>query len=431
MSNDQKEELWLLSGIMAVTVTAGILSGRLLLCLLLGLIIYLAWHLFHLVQLPGLLGNRPATGPQRSFGLWKSVLGDIDELHADIKQREHTLLHSHTRFQDAVSALPVALVILGQQGKIDWINPAAGLLLNINNIDSSGQVFLDLVRDPVLEEYLDNKAFEQPLVFSPPANKSKIVSLFVTSLTGHEQQMLVASDITGQYHLDSAQQDFVANISHELRTPLTVISGLLEQIQTGNSEVPADKRPIELMQRQATRMGELISDLLTLSRLELNTRQPAEDEINVPELLVAIADEAHALGKATGHNINLNIESSASLRGDRKELRTAITNLAINAIQHTPKRTEIHLRWRIDAAGAHLCISDNGEGIAARHLPRLTERLYRVDSGRSRNTGGTGLGLAIVKHILERHGAELEISSKVGHGSTFCCHFPLASISVP
>ena len=173
MPNNYKEELWLLLGIMAVTVTAGILSGRLLLCLLLGLIIYLAWHLLHLVQLPGLLGNRPATGPQRSIGLWKGVLGDIDALHADIKQHEHTLRHSYTRFQDAVSALPVAMVILGQQGKIDWINPAAERLLNINNIDSSGQVFLDLVRDPVLEEYLGNKAFEQPLVFSPPANKSK------------------------------------------------------------------------------------------------------------------------------------------------------------------------------------------------------------------------------------------------------------------
>jgi two-component system phosphate regulon sensor histidine kinase PhoR len=238
--------------------------------------------------------------------------------------------------------------------------------------------------------------------------------------------MIVASDISRQYHVDAAQQDFVANISHELRTPLTVITGLLEQIQQTGCGLPADRRPIELMQNQTTRMSELISDLLTLSRLELNERPPAGDVIDMPGLLTAISEEARSLGQSTGHVMRLSIESTASLRGEQKELHTAISNLVTNAIQHTPNRTEVRIRWWMDEDGAHLSVSDSGEGIAARHLPRLTERLYRVDASRSRATGGTGLGLAIVKHILERHGAKLEISSTVGHGSTFICHFPIA-----
>ena len=427
MPVQRKQELWLLLTIAVVAVTAGMLSGRLLLCLLLGMLIYLAWHLFNLVRLPGLLAGKSSSGPLRSFGLWKGVYRDIEALHASTRQREQGLTHSLGCFRDAVSALPLAVVILDQEGKIDWVNPAAERLLGVDYPGSSGQVFLQLVRDPVLEEYLGNKVFEQPLVFSPPANRSKIISMFVTALGG-QQQMIVASDITSQYHLDAAQRDFVANISHDLRTPLTVISGLLEQIQTDSSELPVDERYIELMQSQALRMGELISDLLTLSRLELNRQPPAEDEVNVTELLELVANEARTLGNASSHIIQLDLESAAGLRGDRKELRTAVSNLVTNAICHTPERTEVHILWRVDETGAYLSVSDNGEGIAARHLTRLTERLYRVDSSRSRNTGGTGLGLAIVKHVLERHGAELEISSKAGHGTTFTCRFPATSI---
>jgi two-component system phosphate regulon sensor histidine kinase PhoR len=363
--------------------------------------------------------------------VWKDVFRELDSLHRDMQLREQRLSRFQGRFRDAISALPEAVVILGQTGSIEWMNPAAERLLGIDYAGTSGQSLLDLVRDPILEEYLGNKAFEQPLVFSPPANRSRIVSLLVTSFGGDQQQMIVASDITRQYHLDSAQLDFVANISHELRTPLTVISGLLEQMQTGNSGLPAEQRSIELMQTQALRMSELIADLLTLSRLESNEQPAATDVIDVAELLAAIADEAHTLGKASGHVVALHIESAARLKGSRKDVHTAVSSLVTNAIKHTPKRTQVDIRWRADSEGGYLSVSDNGEGIAARHLPRLTERLYRVDSSRSRNTGGTGLGLAIVKSILDRHGAELKISSTEGRGSTFSCHFPLDRLIRP
>ena len=426
-----KQELWLLLGITGTALLAGMLTGKLLLCLLTGLSAYLAWHLLQLARLLRLIRNRLAPGPIGLYGVWKDVFRELVTLYQDKQQPEHRLSRYQGSFEDAISALPEAVVILGQTGKIEWVNPAAERLLGVDYHDSTGERLLDLVRDPILEEYLDNGAFEQPLVFSPPANRSRIVSLFVTTFSGDQQQMIVASDITRQYHLDSAQLDFVANISHELRTPLTVISGLLEQLQTSNGGLPSEQRSIELMQSQTLRMSELIADLLTLSRLESKQQPPVADEIDVSELLAAIVAEAQTLGRASGHTVQSHIESAVRLRGERKDIHTAVSSLVTNAIKHTPKRTQVDIRWRVDSEGGYLSVSDNGEGIPARHLPRLTERLYRVDGSRSRNTGGTGLGLAIVKNILDRHGAELKISSTEGHGSTFHCYFPLERLIRP
>jgi len=419
-----QEELWLFLGITAAAVVAGLLTGRLLLCLLAGLFAYLAWHLLQLLRLPRLIAGGLPPGTSRPYGVWKEIYHELDLLNSDIRAREHRLEGQiQNQFQDAISALPDAVIILGPQGHIEWMNPAAVQLLGIDYPGSHGQRLLDRVRDPILEEYLGNRVFDQPLIFSPPANRSRIVTLRVTSLGRRQQQLVIARDITRQYHLDAAQLDFVANISHELRTPLTVIYGLLEQLQTGHGETPTDSRSIELMQSQAMRMNELIADLLTLSRLESSQQPAATDAIDVQALLTAIADEARTLGKASGHDIVVHIESSASLLGSGKDIYTALSSLVSNAIKHTPNRTRVDIHWQTDADGARLSVSDNGEGIAARHLPRLTERLYRVDSSRSRDTGGTGLGLAIVKNILDRHGATLNISSTIGRGSSFSCHF--------
>ncbi|MGI9284582.1 MAG: ATP-binding protein, partial [Pseudomonadales bacterium] len=235
-------------------------------------------------------------------------------------------------------------------------------------------------------------------------------------------------DITRQYHLGEAKRDFVANVSHELRTPLTVISGLLEQSVIAEGDANTRKRMTEMMQQQATRMRDLINDLLTLSRLEAKDPSLRDEHVAVPALLEEIVAEAHSLAAGSGHVLQLHIQSSDGLRGNAIELRAAFSNLVTNAIKHTPSRSEVHIRWTVDATGAHLSVRDTGGGIPARHIPRLTERLYRVDASRSRDTGGTGLGLAIVKHALDQHGANLEINSTEGRGSTFTCHFPLVSI---
>ncbi|MEN8204923.1 MAG: phosphate regulon sensor histidine kinase PhoR [Pseudomonadota bacterium] len=424
MPNHWQEELRLFLGIMLAAGLAGTLTGQLLPCLMLGLLVYLGWHLYQLARLPHLLGDEGQDGPY-SRGLWKGIAREIQGLHLSNHTRSRDLSSQLGRFRDTVNTLPDAVVILDPSGRVDWSNPAAGNLLNIVWPDSQGDLLTALVPDPVLGEYLANGDFAMPLVITSPANRAKILSVFITQLK-HEADrlMLVARDITRQYYLDTARRDFVANVSHELRTPLTVISGLAEQLNTDKPDPAILSRSTELIVQQARRMSELVSDLLTLSRLEIQQKSTSDEHVPIAELLTTIIEEARTLSGAAQHVLHLDIRSPGGLHGNAKELRTAFSNLVNNAIRHTPNQAEVSVRWQVDHAGARLSVTDTGEGIAPRHIPRLTERLYRVDASHSRDTGGTGLGLAIVKHVLERHEAELEIISTVGGGSTFTCHFP-------
>lgn len=424
MPPNWKEELVLLLSATGAASAAGALLGWPLHGLALGLLGYVGWHLYHILRLYRWLSEE-ASHAAGTAGLWRGVLAKIRQRQTNTQQREYEQANTLGRFRAAVMALPDAVVILNQLGTIAWSNPAARALLDISTPASAGQLFLQRVSDPGLAEYLAGGDFSQALVFSAPGSKTKILSLLVIPLAIQQQQMLVVSDITRQYHLDEAKRDFVANVSHELRTPLTVITGLLEQAALGGSDEKTRRRMTELMQQQARRMSALITDLLTLSRLEAKDPSLRDQYVAVPALLEEIVEEARALSAASGHVLQLHIQSDDGLRGNASELRAAFANLVTNAIQHTPGRSEVHVHWSADSVGAHLSVRDTGEGIPARHIPRLTERLYRVDAGRSRDTGGTGLGLAIVKHALEQHAAELEISSTEGRGSTFICHFPI------
>ncbi|MGB5306851.1 MAG: phosphate regulon sensor histidine kinase PhoR [Gammaproteobacteria bacterium] len=426
----QQEELLVFLGVLLAAAAAGMLTGWLLPCLLLGLLGYLGWHIYQLARLPHLLRESATSGLTPSAGMWKAVNAELQNLHTDCHQREHILSDSVERFRSTVAALPDAVVILDRHGTIEWSNPAAGSLLGINTGGGSKQIFSAQVNDPVLDEYLTTGKFTEPLVFSAPGNRKIILSTLVVPLD-NGRKMIVASDISHQYHLDEMKRDFAANVSHELRTPLTVITGLLEQLEAGDMEEVYRDRAMVLMQQQAIRMRELVSDLLALTRLESRPQSSIDEYVPVPELLTDIAAEARSLSGSAGHTVQLDIQSPDGLHGNRKELRTAFSNLVVNAVQHTPQRTEVRIRWIVDSAGAHLSITDTGEGIAVRHIPRLTERLYRVDASRSRASGGTGLGLAIVKHVLDHHNAELEINSEVGRGSTFTCHFPGKRVSSP
>ena len=428
MPKHWQEELRLFLAIALIAGLAGTLSGQLLPCLLLGLLVYLGWHLTQLARLPHLLGQDGQDGP-RPTGLWKGIVRGIRDLQDSNHTRSRNLLYQLDRFRDTVNTLPDAVVILDSSGRVNWSNPSAGNLLEIVWPDSQGQLLTALVPDPVLGEYLTSGDFILPLVIASPANRAKILSVFIAALK-HEanQLMVVARDITRQYYLDVAQRDFVANVSHELRTPLTVISGLAEQLNMGVPDPVTLSQSTGLILQQAKRMNELVSDLLTLSRLEMQQESAPDEPVPIAELLTTIIEEARTLSGAAQHVLQLDIRSPDRLRGNAKELRTAFSNLVTNAIRHTPNQAEVRVRWQVDHAGAHLSVTDTGEGIAPRHIPRLTERLYRVDASHSRDTGGTGLGLAIVKHVLDRHEAELEIISTVGGGSTFTCHFPPARV---
>ena len=428
MPNHWQEELLLFLGIVLTAGLAGTLAGQLLPCLLLGLLVYLGWHLYQLSQLPHLLGQIGQSGP-RPVGLWKGIVLKVQDLQTSHHTDNRDLTWQLDRFRDTVNTLPDAVIILDPSDRVDWSNPAAGNLLDVAWPDSQGRLLTALVPDPVLGEYLASGVFALPLVITSPANRAKILSVFITPLA-HEadRRMVVARDITRQYYLDTARRDFVANVSHELRTPLTVISGLAEQLNMAAPDPATLSRSTELILQQARRMSELVSDLLTLSRLEVQQKSIPDEHVPIAELLTTIVEEARALSGAAQHVLQLDIRSPKDLRGNAKELHTAFSNLVSNAVRHTPKQAEVSIRWQVDQAGAHFSVKDTGEGIAPRHIPRLTERLYRVDASHSRDTGGTGLGLAIVKHVLERHEAELEIISTVGRGSTFTCHFPSARL---
>ena len=428
MPKHWREELRLFLTIALIAGLAGLLTGLLLPCLLFGLLVYLGWHLYQLAGLTHLLEQDGFRQP-RPTGLWKDIVHTIQYLHVSHHNRSADLSNRLDRFRDTVNSLPDGVVILDPSGRVDWCNPAAGNLLGIEWPGSQGRLLTALAPDPMLAEYLDGGHFTLPQVITSPSNPAIILSIFITRLQ-HDagRLMLVARDITRQYYLDIARRDFVANVSHELRTPLTVISGLAELLNTDELDSSRQKHSTGLILQQARRMNELVSDLLTLSRLETQQQPAADEHVPIAELLSTIIEEARTLSGPAQHVLQLDILSPNGLLGNTKELHTAFSNLVTNAIRHTPNQAEIRVRWQVDAAGAHLSVTDTGEGIAARHIPRLTERLYRVDASHSRDTGGTGLGLAIVKHILEHHEAELEIISTVGSGSTFSCHFPPARV---
>jgi two-component system phosphate regulon sensor histidine kinase PhoR len=433
MRDKRLREPWLLAGVVAICGLIGLLTGWLLLSLLIGLSLYTALHLYRLAILPDIIGRKRRPGPGYATGLWADVMQSLGILEQDHQRRERALSQSLEHFRETMAALQDAVVILHADRRIERSNAAAETLLGIPAKGANGQHFSSVVRDPLLDEYLNGGDFLRPLTLSAPGNRSKTLLLHVNIIEGDSPvQVITAQDISRHYHLNETQRDFIANISHEMRTPLTVMTGLLEQIEPELAHSKSGSHIIGIMNKQALRMRDLIADLLTLTRIETNTDHPMDEHVPVPDLLETIIEEARTLCEKSGHVVIADIQPGHGLTGNAGELRTAFTNLVVNAIRHTPNRANIKVAWEADDTGARFSVSDTGEGIPARHIARLTERFYRVDSSRSRDTGGTGLGLAIVKEVLEKHDAALEIDSEMGRGSTFTCRFPAArTITLP
>ncbi len=432
MSQAWKIEFWRVLGLFLLALLSGFL-WRLLPCLLIAVVLVLLWHGYQLSRLIRWLeyGEPPDLAFPR--GLWRDTFIEISRLKADNRKRKRRLERFVERFQEVAAALPDATVILGRHDQIQWCNPAAQTLLGLSWPQVADESLTDLVTHPILQEYLKIGDYSRPLELPSPVNKAKVLSLRINPFGKKHQRLLVASDITRIYHLDQARRDFVANASHELRTPLTVIRGFLETLTEEDGCSPDWPRSLVLMQQQARRMQDIISDLIMLSRLEM------EDEgsknhcaVSIPKLLNKVVQDAQMLSGERRHELSLQVEEPGLwLTGNEEELRSAFSNLLFNAVLYTPPRSKINVRWSGWEEGAELLVSDSGEGIGARHIPRLTERFYRVEEGRSREAGGTGLGLAIVKHVLSRHQSELHIVSQVGEGSTFRCLFPKTMIVTP
>lgn len=391
--------------------------------LLFALAAYLARHLFHLVRLTILVRQRHRLVPPFPLGLWAEVYRAIAQYQQRGRKRRKRQLRFVRRFREAANAVPDALLILDRGHRIEWANPAAAQLMDIHWPRDEGRSFAQVIQRPELAEILDEGEYSRPIEIAPAHNRALMLTLRVAPFGERKRQRLVvARDITKIFHLNMIRRDFVANASHELRTPLTVISGFLENLD--NAQTPAAyARPFDLMRRQSERMRLIIDDLLTLSRLEMDAHSLELGPVDVPEELRLIVGEAQALNE-WDHQVTLDIDDDLLMVGNSAELRSAFSNLVFNAVKHTAAGTRIRIRWGEDPRGLACAVEDTGPGIAREHIPRLTERFYRVDKGRSRASGGTGLGLAIVHHVLNRHDGRLLIASESGQGSTFTCRFP-------
>ncbi len=338
----------------------------------------------------------------------------------------HNKRRLFSRFQQAFKRFPYAVVILDSSWKVNWYNHSCNKIFAKNSRIIRTNLN-DLINHPVLNEYIKDADFSAPLEIQSPINKVSILSLQFIPLSNDKRQetLLIIRDITASFHLDQTRKDFISNVTHELKTPLTVFNGFLEPMSEDSQELPEHwAYSIEVMHQQSLRMNDIVNELLLLSKLETDNTTAAMNTINMSELINNCIDNAQLLSKEKTHQINTDIQQDLNLKGDQDMIKTIINNLLVNAIKYTLQHSKIDISWYSRADKAYLIVKDSGEGIAARHLSRLTERFYRVESSRSRDKGGTGLGLAIVNHALIKHQGELKISSEIGHGSCFRCIFP-------
>jgi two-component system phosphate regulon sensor histidine kinase PhoR len=325
------------------------------------------------------------------------------------------------------SAMPDGAILLGPHREILWFNRTAGQWLGLRRKLDYGLRLDNLIRQPEFVDYVRGGGEGVgPRIHMPKlGDRWYQFNLVTTNEWG--LRLMIVRDVTSEARLENMRRDFVANASHELRSPLTVIGGYLDTLAEEPTLDEAWREPVKEMQRQADRMKNIVQDLLDLSRLEAGAGEAEHSPVDVSGMLALLRKDALARPEPPGEFV-LRLDSDAFLLGSESELHSIFHNLITNAIKYTPGAGRIEVRYWVDAGGAHVAVKDTGIGIAPEHIPRLTERFYRVDAGRSRKLGGSGLGLAIVKHALQRHGAQLEVESKEGKGSTFTCHFPAVRV---
>lgn len=425
--------LWLLALVFAAFVgyRFGAGSGALvgIALALLGLLLLQARRIARLQRWLGDVSQRPPVGDS----LWQDVnqlLSRQNRQHASALGRLETEV---ARFEAAGQAIPEGVIALDQDRRIRWVNRLAARHFGLDPVADRGNLLTHLVRDPLFALYMAHGDFEEPLLLHPGHQPGLALQVFAVEF-GNSQRLIVSRDVSDREQVERMRRDFVANVSHELRTPITVVSGFVETLLELERDEAVAALPdvLPLLQKQMRRMQNLVSDLLTLAQLESTPEQPPMTPVDMPSLLNGMVAEARALD-GERHIIESKVQAGLQLCGSPTELRSIAGNLLTNALRYSPEGRRVEVTWAggIDGRGtpcAVLTVRDEGPGIATEHLPRLTERFYRVDGGRSRDTGGTGLGLAIVKHALTRHGGHLEIESEVGRGSEFRAVFPAERI---
>jgi two-component system phosphate regulon sensor histidine kinase PhoR len=368
--------------------------------------------------------------PLPALGIWGEVFTQRQRMLTEMRDRIHAIEQQHDRFIQGFQASPNGVIMLDAMNQVEWCNSSAERFFGLDFKKDAKQSIAHLVRHPEFVGYLNAADFENPIVIERlgvAANLTVVVQVFPFA---DDQSLLLAQDITELQRTEAMRRDFVANVSHEIRTPLTVLIGFLETMQSIELAPDQQQRYLDLMMTQSRRMKNLVEDLLTLAKLEANSKVAASTPFNIVAEMSALRSDAEALSKGK-HHIEFVVDSTHLLMGEQRELQSAFSNLISNAIRYTPEGGAITVKWSVDASGhGEFAVTDTGPGIDSAHLARLTERFYRVDGSRSRDTGGTGLGLAIVKHIATRHHAQLQITSTLGKGSTFTVRFAPERVSL-
>lgn len=391
------------------------------------LLIYLGRHLYWLHRLNQWLAKPVLNQIPEGAGVWEDVFASLYQEHRRHSRNQTQLSTALGRFRHAASALPDGVVVLDSENEIEWCNPSAEIQLGLNNKQDQNQPITYLVRHGDFVNYVQEQNYAEPIKLKSWRNDEITLEIVLIPF-GVNQKLLISRDVTQLEKIESMRRDFIANVSHELRTPLTVVGGFVETLLDMDGAIPESTRSyFNMMQDQTSRMRRLIEDLLTLSHIESNVQPPEDTNIEMSGLLNMLLNDANGLSQGK-HQISVDGNSELNLLGASEELQSALGNLVSNAVRYTPAGGHIQISWKLRNDQAVFSVSDDGIGIEQQHIDRLTERFYRVDRGRSRETGGTGLGLSIVKHILTRHQARLEITSELGKGSTFSVVFPKARI---
>ena len=419
MFSPWRSEAYWLALLAFIGLFIGKITGLYFASLCLVVLAYLARQLYHINNI--VMWLREGGKIPQGSGIWEEIYYLIYRLRRRNTTRKKRLIEMLERFRTATAALPDATVVLGRRDEIDWFNDAAERLLGLRKGDV-GQQIGNLLRSPKFVEFLRSTDYGATLsIASPVADKAELEIRIVPY--GGDLRLLIAQDVTQMRFMERVRSDFVFNVSHELRTPLTVLRGYVETLGDAGEECPEHYQKIfRRMEEQTLRMQKLIDGLLTLTKLESGDLAGFK-RVGVAALLMSVCDEARLLAQP-GQTVVLHLESDADLLGLEGELRSAFSNLIVNALKYASRDGAVSVCWRDGDGGAMLEVEDNGPGIAAEHLPRLTERFYRVESGKSGGQSGVGLGLAIVKHVMTRHEGELKIASTPGVGSCFNCRFP-------
>ena len=387
----------------------------------------LIFHLRQLQQLNHWLANPQVRAVPEGRGVWEDTFVSLYHLARRQSVSQQQLSKALARFQRAGEAMPDGVVMLDANDQIEWFNPIAAHQFGLNTETDIGNPITYLLRQSQFNEYITAHNYSEPLVMKSTRSPEATLAIQLVPF-GEDLKLLISRDITRFEQVETMRRDFIANVSHELRTPLTVVGGFLESLQEYTDLSEEERaRFFELMRDQTLRMQRLVEDLLTLSRLESAANPLQEEIVQVPQLLQQLHSEAQGLSQGR-HRISLEIANESGVFGAEGELRSALGNLISNAVRYTPQGGEIVVRWDMVNGEGRFSVKDSGIGIEAEHSPRLTERFYRIDRSRSRETGGTGLGLSIVKHVLTRHQGRLEVTSEMGHGSTFSAFFPASRL---